>query len=178
MSFEFTIERATSGEACAAGRDLVLAVSAATGFPDPRVWPPHLLAPHTDLRQTRADSVWLARDGQHRCVGHGLITAVTPDAELAQMRELADAAREARLYELGGLAVAPHCQGRGVGTRLRDARVAHVRERYPSALLVTVVWPSGPSAPWYRRHWTPLGELVSTREQRVHVFLAPDTVSG
>lgn len=84
---------------------LVLAVQAVTGLPDPTMWPAELLAPHTRDRHRRALEVWVALI-DNQVVGHALITTVAPGhLEWARTGDEGCAAAFAAgtLVELGGL---------------------------------------------------------------------------
>lgn len=58
MGLGFVVVHATSEAVWAAGREVVLDTSELTGYPDPAVWPRHVLGQHTSERQARAESVW------------------------------------------------------------------------------------------------------------------------
>ena len=166
------VVRAVDPSGWDSGRELVLRVSAETGWPDPAEWPAHLLGPHTDKRQQDAESVWLALDGE-LCVGHALISAVRAGSSLALVPALREAAETGMLWELGGLAVDPRWRSQGMATRLRDARVDHLVARYPGSLVATVTWSEGSSDDWYRRRWQDLGTIVSTHGHLVHAYACP-----
>lgn len=115
----------------------------------------------------------MAHAGDGLCVGHALITAVPPLESARLHSALVEPARAGLLFELGGLAVRPQWQGRGVARALRDARLDHLDLAYPGSTVVTVVWPGSPSHSWYARAWELLGEIVSTKQQRVLLHRRP-----
>jgi len=151
------------------GRDLVVAVSAATGFPDPSVWPQELLEQHTRGRQEEAAAVWIAKDASGRCIGHALIERDRTGA-LASIPALTRAESAGLLFELGAVAVEPKWQGRGIATALVEACSDEILRKHPSAVLAAAVWPDGPSATWAERRWQFVGESSGPKGQRIRVF--------
>lgn len=173
-SSTFTVVPATTSHLLAQGRDLVVAVSTITGFPDPSRWPSRELRALTRARQAAAESVWVARGPSGECIGHALLT-VAGAAVSRVARVDHDLERNAPVLELGGLAVAPDWHGQGVATALRDARVDRALALYPTATLVTLARPGGTSDQWYARHWQFAGTATGTLEPVVNVYRYPAT---
>jgi GNAT superfamily N-acetyltransferase len=165
--------RASGAEALSAGQDLVLSVSATTGFPDPNVWPEELLRGHTRARQEPAEQTWLATTDDGRRIGHALVEKVAADSAISSIPGPAAAAEAGVLLELGAVAVHPDWQGRGVAKALVEACAEDLARIYPEVVLVAAVWPDGPSATWAARKWVLVGESVSPKGQAVRIFRRP-----
>lgn len=126
------------------GGDIAAAAQRATGTP-PNIDEVTL---RTDLsrRQRNAAGVWLAFTGEEPA-GHGLAALVGDDHETwgrVDEPSVATARGQGRLLELGGLAVAPHAQRRGIARLLRDARLTYADHyRY---LAVAAAWDASPGS--------------------------------
>lgn len=173
MDPSWSVVRASGAEALTAGQDLVLSVSATTGFPDPNVWPAELLRDHTRARQESAEQTWLATTEDGRCIGHALVEKVAAGSTASLISELAPAAASGVLFELGAVAVHPDWQGRGVAKALVETCADELARNRPEAVLVAAVWPDGPSATWAARTWVLVGESVSPKGQTVQIFRRP-----
>lgn len=119
------------------GISIALAAQSATGFPTDRT--PEELREVLSARQSRALGVWLAWH-HDTPVGHGLIEPIAPGTKWEHVTDtrIAQACRDNRLVELGGLAVHPDHHRQGIANALVQARLQWVTEHNLEAC--TSVW--------------------------------------
>lgn len=141
-----TVSVAVTAEARSLALELVLAVQQAQRVPDPAIFPPQEWRRIMEERQARAVQIWLAH-GETAPVGTALIERV-PLAHAywpsCPHPAVATAARAGELLELGGVAVLPQAQGRGVAAALRSELVRYLAAH--STFAVSTAWRDQPGA--------------------------------